>query len=152
MSGINVVAVMEFFSSTFCSPPSDAVVKLIAHVGTQLGQVVNRVRSQEKLLHDAFHDSLTTLPNRALFLDRLERAVARAKRHGDYKFAVLFIDIDRFKIVNDSLGHDAGDDLIIQVSQRVLHSLRLEDLVSRPVASEHGMEHQGRHAGPPGWR
>jgi PAS domain S-box-containing protein len=135
LSGINVVAVMEFFSSAFCPPPSDALVKLIANVGTQLGQVVNRVRSQEKLLHDAFHDSLTTLPNRALFLDRLERAVARAKRHGDYKFAVLFIDIDRFKIVNDSLGHDAGDDLIIQVSQRVLGSLRLDDLVARPVAT-----------------
>jgi predicted signal transduction protein with EAL and GGDEF domain len=119
-------------------PPNDALAKLVAHVGTQLGQVVHRVRSQEKLLHDAFHDSLTTLPNRALFLDRLERAVARAKRHADYKFAVLFIDIDRFKIVNDSLGHDAGDDLIIQVSQRVLRSLRLDDLVSRPVAASAG--------------
>ncbi len=135
MSGSSVVAVMEFFSNTFCPPPDDAAVKVIAHVGDQLGQVVHRVRSQEKLLHDAFHDSLTTLPNRALFLDRLERAVARAKRHAEYKFAVLFIDIDRFKIVNDSLGHDAGDDLIIQVSQRVLHSLRLDDLVSRPVAA-----------------
>ena len=138
MSGSSVVAVMEFFSNTFCPPPDDAAVKVIAHVGDQLGQVVHRVRSQEKLLHDAFHDSLTTLPNRALFLDRLERAVARAKRHAEYKFAVLFIDIDRFKIVNDSLGHDAGDDLIIQVSQRVLHSLRLDDLVSRPVAASAG--------------
>src|SRR6202035_2596493 len=69
LSGTKVVAVMEFFSNTFLPPPSDAVVKLIAHVSTQLGQVVNRVRGQEKLLHDAFHDSLTTLPNRALFLD-----------------------------------------------------------------------------------
>ena len=89
--------------------------------------------AQEKLVHDAFHDSLTNLPNRALFTDRLERAVARAKRHKDYKFAVLFIDLDRFKIVNDSLGHRAGDDLLIQVAQRILHSLRLEDLVTRPA-------------------
>jgi PAS domain S-box-containing protein len=92
------------------------------------------MRAQDKLLHGAFHDSLTNLPNRALFVDRLERAIARAKRHEDYKFAVLFIDIDRFKIVNDSLGHSAGDDLIIQVSKRILHCLRLEDLVSRPAA------------------
>jgi PAS domain S-box-containing protein len=91
------------------------------------------VRAQDKLLHGAFHDSLTNLPNRALFLDRLERAITRAKRHPDYKFAVLFIDIDRFKIVNDSLGHHAGDQLIVQVSQRILHCLRLEDVVCRPV-------------------
>jgi PAS domain S-box-containing protein len=91
------------------------------------------VRAQDKLLHGAFHDSLTDLPNRALFVDRLERAIARAKRHKDYRFAVLFIDIDRFKIVNDSLGHSVGDDLIIQVSKHILHCLRLEDLVSRPA-------------------
>src|SRR6202140_3093855 len=71
--------------------------------------------------------------DRALFLDRLGRTVARAKRHEDYKFAVLFIDIDRFKIVNDSLGHHAGDELIIQLSKRILHSLRLEDVISRPA-------------------
>jgi PAS domain S-box-containing protein len=93
------------------------------------------VQAQEKLLHGAYHDSLTDLPNRALFVDRLERAIARAKRHKDYKFAVLFIDIDRFKIVNDSLGHQAGDELIIQVSDRILHSLRLEDVVCRPVVT-----------------
>jgi PAS domain S-box-containing protein len=89
--------------------------------------------AQEKLVHDAFHDPLTNLANRALFLDRLERTLARAKRHDDYKFAVLFIDIDRFKIVNDSLGHHAGDELIIQFSSRILHSLRLEDVISRPT-------------------
>src|ERR1700733_2857165 len=89
--------------------------------------------AQEKLEHDAFHDSLTSLPNRALFLDRIERVVARAKRHKDYKFAVLFIDMDRFKMVNDSLGHQAGDDLIIQASQRILNSLRREDVISRPM-------------------
>src|ERR1700722_4036020 len=98
-----------------------------------LKDITELKQAQEKLVHDAFHDSLTNLPNRALFLDRLERTVARAKRHKDYKFAVLFIDIDRFKIVNDSLGHPAGDELIIQFSKRVLHSLRLEDVISRPA-------------------
>jgi diguanylate cyclase len=91
------------------------------------------VEANKSLAHNAFHDSLTNLPNRALFLDRLERTVARAKRHKDYKFAVLFIDIDRFKIVNDSLGHHAGDELLIQLSKRILHSLRLEDVISRPA-------------------
>ena len=98
-----------------------------------LKDITELKQAQEKLVHDAFHDPLTNLPNRALFLDRLERTVARAKRHEDYKFAVLFIDIDRFKIVNDSLGHHAGDELIIQFSKRILHSLRLEDVISRPA-------------------
>jgi PAS domain S-box-containing protein len=97
----------------------------------------NLVQAQDKLIHGAFHDSLTDLPNRALFEDRLERAIARAKRHKDYKFAVLFIDIDRVKIVNDSLGHQAGDDLIIQVSKRIQQCLRLEDLVTRSVILAH---------------
>jgi len=97
-----------------------------------LKDITELKQAQEKLAHDAFHDSLTNLPNRALFLDRLERTVARAKRHKDYKFAVLFIH--RFKIVNDSLGHHAGDELIIQFSKRILNSLRLEDMISRPAA------------------
>lgn len=101
-----------------------------------LKDITELKRAQEKLVHDAFHDSLTNLPNRALFLDRLERTVARANRHKDYKFAVLFIDIDRFKIVNDSLGHHAGDELIIQFSKRILHSLRLEDVISRPATPD----------------
>src|ERR1700721_69567 len=102
-----------------------------------LKDITELKQAQEKLVNDAFHDPLTNMPNRALFLDRLERTVARAKRHDDYKFAVLFIDIDRFKIVNDSLGHHAGDELIIQFSKRILHSLRLEDVISRPT-TPHG--------------
>jgi predicted signal transduction protein with EAL and GGDEF domain len=101
-----------------------------------LKDITELKQAQEKLVHDAFHDSLTNLPNRALFLDRLGRTVARANRHKDYKFAVLFIDIDRFKIVNDSLGHHAGDELIIQFSKRILHSLRLEDMISRSATPD----------------
>jgi PAS domain S-box-containing protein len=106
-----------------------------------LKDITELKRAQEKLVHDAFHDSLTNLPNRALFLDRLERTVARAKRHKDYKFGVLFIDIDRFKIVNDSLGHYAGDELIIQCAKRILNSLRLEDVIARPATS-HGLANE----------
>jgi predicted signal transduction protein with EAL and GGDEF domain len=129
-----VVAVLEFFSETVFEPQA-TLLWFMSQIGAQLGRVVERVRAAEKLLHDALHDFLTGLPNRALFLDRLERAVSRAKRQRTFKFAVLFIDIDNFKIVNDSLGHPAGDDLLIQVSRRILHSLRFEDCVSRPVTA-----------------
>jgi PAS domain S-box-containing protein len=130
LSRNEVAAILEFFSETV-SEPHPVLLRIMSQIGTQLGRVVERERAAGKLVHDAFHDVLTTLPNRALFLDRLARAIVRAERHRDYNFAVLFIDIDRFKIVNDSLGHPAGDDLLIQVSQRILGSLRLEDLVSR---------------------
>jgi hypothetical protein len=72
-------------------------------------------RSQEKLIHTAYHDSLTQLPNRTLFMDRLKQCVKRANRHEDYKFAVVLMDVDQFKIVNDSLGHSAGDALIVLI-------------------------------------
>jgi PAS domain S-box-containing protein len=132
LSRNEVAAILEFFSETV-SDPQAAFLRIMFQIGNLLGRVVERVRAAETLLHDAFHDPLTSLPNRALFLDRLERAIARAGRHSDYMFAVLFIDIDRFKIVNDSLGHPAGDDLLIQVSQRILSTLRLQDVVARPV-------------------
>jgi PAS domain S-box-containing protein len=132
LSRNEVAAILEFFSETV-SDPHPALLRIMSQIGTLLARVVERVRASEILLHDAFHDPLTALPNRALFLDRLARAIVRAERHRDYKFAVLFIDIDRFKIVNDSLGHPAGDDLLMQFSQRILRSLRLEDLVSRPA-------------------
>jgi PAS domain S-box-containing protein len=132
LSRNEVAAILEFFSETV-SDPHPALLRIMSQIGTLLARVVERVRASEILLHDAFHDPLTALPNRALFLDRLARAIVRAERHRDYKFAVLFIDIDRFKIVNDSLGHPAGDNLLMQFSQRILRSLRLEDLVSRPA-------------------
>ena len=91
-------------------------------------------RAHERLLHDAFHDHLTQLPNRALFLDRLEQAVARRGRRAEYLFAVLFIDLDRFKTVNDSIGHASGDRLLLEVSSRLTTVLRSNDTVARPNA------------------
>ncbi len=89
-------------------------------------------QAHARLLHDAFHDHLTQLPNRALFLDRLQQAVARRARRSDYLFAVLFIDLDRFKTVNESIGHSAGDRLLLEVSSRLTAVLRSNDTVARP--------------------
>jgi PAS domain S-box-containing protein len=98
--------------------------------------ITERKRAEEKLAHQSFHDGLTDLPNRALFLDRSQRAITLSRRHSDFKFAVLFIDIDEFKVFNDSLGHAAGDSLLIQIAQRLTASLRGVDTISRPRVGE----------------
>jgi diguanylate cyclase (GGDEF)-like protein len=92
---------------------------------------LKRKQWEAKLVHVAFHDPLTDLPNRSLFADRLEQCVSRAKRHPDYLFAVLYMDLDRFKIVNDSMGHAIGDQLLVQVGRRLRSALRNTDTVSR---------------------
>ena len=98
--------------------------------------ITERKRAEEMLVHNAFHDGLTNLPNRALFLDRLQHALTLSKKRSNYKFAVLLIDVDDFRIINDSLGHTAGDELLIQIGQRLKDSVRQVDTVSRPRASE----------------
>src|SRR6266705_3405484 len=102
--GSEVTAVLEFFTDKVFEPDS-VILRLMSQIGTQLGRVVERKRAEDRLIHDASHDPLTGLPNRALFMDRLNQAVARNKRHPESNFAVLFVDLDRFKVVNDSLGH-----------------------------------------------
>ena len=93
--------------------------------------ITERKRAEEQLQHDAFHDGLTGLPNRALFMDHLQRAIERGKsRHSNF-YAVLFLDFDRFKGINDSLGHSAGDDFLKAAARRLEHSTRGGDLVAR---------------------
>lgn len=93
--------------------------------------ITARKDAEEQLVHDAFHDLLTGLPNRALFLDRLDRAIEYHKRYDNFGFAVLFLDLDRFKIINDSLGHAIGDQLLIEISKVLKTCMRSSDTVAR---------------------
>jgi len=104
--------------------------------GTHNLVVVNRDISERKwaedqLAHNALHDALTNLPNRTLFLDRVQHSLTLSQRHPRYQFAVLFIDMDQFKLFNDSLGHTAGNELLIQIGKRLNASLRGSDTLSR---------------------
>jgi diguanylate cyclase (GGDEF)-like protein/PAS domain S-box-containing protein len=103
----------------------------VAGVVGSVHEVTERKRLEERLQHDALHDPLTGLPNRALFMDRLEQALERAKRRPDKLFAVLFLDLDRFKSVNDTRGHAAGDELLRALARRLQESLRGVDTVAR---------------------
>ncbi len=98
--------------------------------------ITERKQAEETLAHNAVHDSLTNLPNRTLFLDRVRHVLALSQRHKSYKFAVLFIDLDEFKVFNDSLGHAAGDALLIQIARRLTVSIRGADSISRSTPME----------------
>lgn len=104
-----------------------------------LTDITERKRAEEKLLRDALYDTVTGLPNRALFLDRLEQERRRHKDPGLDTFAVLLLDLDRFKVVNDSLGHDLGDTLLIEVARRLESSIKPGDSVARLSGDEFGI-------------
>ena len=106
------------------------------HAVVAIDDITARKTLEEDLRVSAWTDKLTGLPNRALLCDRLQQAVLRAKRHTDYHFAVLFLDFDRFKIINDSFGHDVGDLLLQEIAQRLQATVRSGDSLSRQ-AREH---------------
>ena len=100
--------------------------------------ITDRKWAEETLAHNALHDALTNLPNRTFFLERVRHVLALSQRHQSFKFAVLFIDIDEFKVFNDSLGHAAGDALLIQIARRLTVSIRGVDTISRSGSLQGG--------------
>lgn len=125
-----VLATLEFFSIRK-EQPDDRLLSLMDNVSDQFGRVFERRRQQHDLKIKALHDALTGLPNRAYLFDRLRTEIARSKRDIDYGFSILFMDVDHFKWVNDSLGHLAGDRLLTELSKRLQHGVRAVDFVAR---------------------
>ncbi len=94
--------------------------------------ITARKKADEQHMYDAFHDPLTGLPNRALFLNRLQHVItASQRRHGTYNYAVFFLDMDRFKIINDSHGHTIGDQLLVVVGRKLADCIRPGDTIAR---------------------
>jgi diguanylate cyclase (GGDEF)-like protein/PAS domain S-box-containing protein len=119
----------ETFPVAFtCSPIVEGATVTGAVIGFR--DIAERKAFEERLAHRAFHDELTGLPNRRLFLDRLEQALVRSRRRGQ-THAVLFTDVDRFKVVNDGIGHLAGDHLLVAIAQRLRKAVRMEDTLAR---------------------
>jgi diguanylate cyclase (GGDEF)-like protein/PAS domain S-box-containing protein len=129
LSGAEVLGVLEFYSRG-ANHLDEPLLDTLAGVGSQIGEYFRRRRAEERLAHQALHDDLTGLPNRGLLLDRLGHALDRSERHGS-PVVVLFMDLDNFKMVNDSLGHHVGDELLLEVAARLERVLRRSDTVGR---------------------
>ncbi len=111
----------------------------------QIQDITDKKLAEEELQYKATHDALTGLPNRALFLSRLESAIDRAKENPSHRVSVLFIDLDRFKVINDSLGHLVGDQLLIGIAERLRDCLRPTDLVARLGGDEFTILVEGKY-------
>ncbi|HEX7181934.1 MAG TPA: EAL domain-containing protein [Thermoanaerobaculia bacterium] len=121
---------LESTASNLLGHPAVAGVVLNSH------DITDRKEAEERLLHDALHDELTGLPNRALFMDRLKQSMERSRREPGRLTIVLFLDIDRFKIVNDSLGHLVGDELLVKIAGSLSAVLRPTDTIARMGGDE----------------
>lgn len=119
----------------------DGAGKPLRAAGSQT-DITDRKMAEEQMRHVALHDTLTGLANRALLMDRIDRCIRRSQRTGDGLFAVIFLDLDRFKVINDSLGHEAGDKLLIAIAERLGTATRQVDTVARA-----GADHLARLGG-----
>ena len=125
---IGVMAVQDYFDP---QGYSEKDLALLTSVSEQVALAIERRQYEEQIRHQALHDSLTGLPNRTLFMDRLEGCMRRAARRGGYRYAVLMLDLDRFKMVNDSHGHMVGDLLLVEAAGRMKPILRNVDTLAR---------------------
>ncbi|MPZ87941.1 MAG: EAL domain-containing protein [Nitriliruptorales bacterium] len=125
--GEQVEAVLEFFG---VPEPDEVVLEVMGRVGAHVGHVIHRERAERRLEYQALHDPLTGLANRTLLLDRVNRALGAVSSQTS-SVGVLFMDLDRFKLVNDSLGHHAGDELLVEAARRIESAVRAQDLVAR---------------------
>lgn len=116
--------------------PVELTFSYLEYDGKEFGfafvrDITERKAAEDRLFHDAFHDALTGLPNRSLFMDRMRHALERTRRQQGYLFAVLFFDLDRFKLINDSMGHLIGDQLLVAIAGRLQTCLRPGDTIAR---------------------
>ncbi len=132
-----------YWVDTTIVPVQDGQGKVLEHVAIRT-EITQRKQLEEQLRSAALTDGLTQLPNRVSMLEKLHGAVLRARRLHDYRFAVLFMDFDRFKLVNDSLGHDVGDELLRQIALRLRLALREGDALSR---ADHDSTHTAARIG-----
>jgi diguanylate cyclase (GGDEF)-like protein/PAS domain S-box-containing protein len=126
--------VIEFFAAGQ-RPRDEGLLRVARSIGSQVGQFIARKEAELNLTYFANHDALTGLPNRAMFSERLSQSLLRAQRSGR-KVAVMFLDLDRFKVINDTLGHDAGDRLLQEVAIRLRGCLRESDTIGRQGGDE----------------
>ena len=118
------------YIESFAIVQRDAQGQPVRMIGVNF-DISDRKQAEEQLIYSALHDTLTDLPNRALLTSRLELAIQRAQRSPTYHFAVLFLDLDQFKVINDSLGHLVGDQLLLIVAQKLQSTIRLTDVAAR---------------------
>ena len=134
-AGMPLITAEGYGLGTLC------VLDLVPRVLTQAQRKALRTLGRQvvnllKLRHEVRHDALTGLPNRSFFIEQIDRRIERARREPDWLFAAMFIDLDRFKVINDSLGHAAGDHLLTTVARRIRGCLRGNDTVSRPLPEQ----------------
>lgn len=120
------------------SPVRDDTGVISHHVATQ-ADITVRKRYEQQILHDALHDSLTGLPNRIMFSERIAQALAHAHRRSDFDFAVMMLDLDQFKFVNDGLGHSAGDQLLVEIATRLAEVIEPSDTLGRLGGDDFGI-------------